>query len=403
VPTTRTITFLSAAIVLYLFANQTQVGWSYVMSALLAGTILAAWWFSRGSLRGLSAERRIAQVEMHEEDMVLVSLSLRKLSGGGTSQLRVLETCPLAAFDSKERNLKLFIPSLPADGSVAFDYTVLVDRRGLYEFPPLALTSRAPFGFFQWKSALSLPTRALVYPEVRPLHSLDLLDRQVMPEVTRQRSGVGYEVMGVRPYRPGDSARYIHWRSVARRGELVSKEFADEAQPGLTLVLDLFAHSYPQTDHKHTPFEWMVKAAVSIAEYAHRKGYPLHVLADGDVLPVPNSPVSWVALLQYLARIQPLGKRPVDAIFGKQPTQAFVAAVLPWPDQRAIEPLLECRRRQADVLAVVLDPASFPVGELSAASFADQLVASGVETRLVRFGEDWTTQISAHDERVGAR
>ncbi|MBZ0289835.1 MAG: DUF58 domain-containing protein, partial [Anaerolineae bacterium] len=236
-PTSRALTFLSAALVLYLFANQTQVGWLYVMSALLAGTVLAGWFLSRGMLKRIRAERNIGQVEMHEGDTVSVALKLFK-NRGAASQIRLEEKCPLAAPDSPQRAVKLFIPSLPAGGTVEFDYEVLVDRRGLHEFPALALTSRAPFGFFRRDTIIQSPTRALVYPEVRPLKRLELLDKQAAPEVTRQRAGLGYGVIGVRPFRSGDSARHIHWRSVARTGTLMSKEFADEAQPGLTLVLD---------------------------------------------------------------------------------------------------------------------------------------------------------------------
>jgi uncharacterized protein (DUF58 family) len=328
---------------------------------------------------------------------VSLALALHKRHGAA-SQIRLEEKCPLAAPDSPQCAIKLFIPSLPADGSVEFDYEVQVDRRGLHEFPPLVLNSRAPFGFFKRAVVVHTPTRALVYPEVRPLKRLDLLDKQAAPEVTRQRAGVGYEVIGVRPFRSGDSARHIHWRSVARTGQLMSKEFADEAQPGLTLVLDLFAHPYPQTDTKHTPFEWMVKTAASIADYARVKGYPLHILADGDVLPIPSGPVAWSALLQYLARIQPVGNHRLSSVFKGHHTQSFIAAVLPWPDHAALETLNTLHQQRADILAVVLDPDSFPAGGASAQSFASSLRAAGTDTRLIRFGDDWTTQLAARAE-----
>lgn len=399
-PTSRALTFLSAALVLYLFANQTQVGWLYVMSALMAGTVLAAWFLSRGMLKGIRAERKIGQVEMHEGDTVSINLGLHK-GRGAASQIRLEEKCPLAAPESPERTFKLFIPSLPSSGAVEFDYDVLVDRRGLHEFPPLGLHSSAPFGFFKRHSVVHAPTRAVVYPEVRPLKRLELLDKQAAPEVTRQRAGLGYEVIGVRPFRSGDSARHIHWRSVARTGELMSKEFADEAQPGLTLVLDLFAHPYPQTESKHVPFEWMVKTAASIADYARLKGYPLHILTDSEVLPIPSGPVAWSALLQYLARIQPTGKRPLAEVFGGHTTQAFVAAVIPWPDDRLLSTLNELRHKRADVLAVVLDPETFPAGGESGQWFASALAAGGTDTRLIRFGDDWTAQLAARDQKVG--
>ena len=45
------------------------------------------------------------------------------------------------------------------------------------------------------------------------------------------------DVRGVRPYRPGDSRRSIHWRTTARAGELMVREY--DAAPSAALVLAL--------------------------------------------------------------------------------------------------------------------------------------------------------------------
>jgi uncharacterized protein (DUF58 family) len=387
--TARARTFLVAGAVLYFFANQTQVGWLYAMSALLIGMVLASGWLSRGILRKINAERHVGtneDAELFESDEINIELAIH--AGKTALQVRVTESCPLAALDASQRETRMFIPSLPAGAGVKFDYKVTLDRRGVHEFPLLKLETRAPFGFFEHHHKLPVSTRVLVYPEVRPLRRVDLLDHQLASQVARPKAGVGYEVMGVRPFRSGDSARDIHWRSVARTGKLIVKEYADEAQPGLTLALDLFQHPYPQTDSKHTPFEWAVKCAVSIGDYALLKGYPLHLLADDAV---PRGPVNRWALLQYMARVQPGNDKPLRL---GQPLQAFVAAILPWPDPAPVTSLLELHRQRIEVLAVVIDPQSFPAGGPSAAAIVDELRAAGVETRYVKFDNDWSYQLS---------
>jgi uncharacterized protein (DUF58 family) len=75
-PTARAYSFIVAAVVVYLFANQTQVGWLYVMAALLAGTMAAAGWLSRRALHGLSGERRLPQSALYEGDEAAVHLTL---------------------------------------------------------------------------------------------------------------------------------------------------------------------------------------------------------------------------------------------------------------------------------------------------------------------------------------
>lgn len=399
IPTSRTVTFLIAAFLLYLFGNQTQVGWMYVMSALLAGTVLAAWWLNRRVLRGVRIERRIEDTpnaELYEGDTVTIGLFFRNAGRILAAQIRVTERCPLAALDSRQRTLELFVPALlPRRDRVGFEYEVEIYRRGLYEFAPLELTSRAPFGFFRRHRRIAVPTRALVYPEVRRLGHLRLLDHRLSLEFVRPRAGVGTEILGVRPFHSGDSPRRIHWRSVARTGRLMSKEFVDETRPGLTVALDVRGYPYPHTESKHTPFEWAVKIAASIGDYTLRRGYPLYLAADDDAWPPPTGPITRLVLLEYLARVQPKGERPLVEVLEEAPPppSPCVAVILPWPDPDSLSALGGLRHRGLALSVILLDPVSFPTGGPSAAPLADEIHASEPEVSLVRFGEDWREQI----------
>lgn len=392
-PTGRAYGFLGTALALYFFGNQTQVGWLYVMSALLAGIAAAAWWLNRRSLAGVTGERSISPVELYEGDSVNVTLTLQA-GKRAAEHIRTAEHCPLAAPDSGQREVSVFVPVLPAAGQVEFTYQVMADRRGVHEFPALHLISRAPFGLFIRQASLNVPSRTLVYPEVRTIHRLSLFDKQPAAQSSAVRAGLGGEVIGARPYRPGDSPRHIHWRSVARTGVLISKEFADETQPGLSLVLDLFAHPYPDMQSKHTPFEWAVKIAASIGDYAQRRNYPLYLALDRDVIAAPYTPLSQDALLQILARVQPTGVERLADVVRAARLQTFAAVLMPWPDDAAVEALLALNRRGLALLAVMPDPATFPTAGLSAARAAGTLQANGIDTRLVSFGEDWLSTLN---------
>jgi hypothetical protein len=100
-----------------------------------------------------------------------------------------------------------------------------------------------------------------------------------------------------------------------------------------------------------------------------------------------------MALLQYLARVQPSGKRPLTQIIGGQMTQQFVAVMLPYPDAQAVEALVTLRQQGLEVLAVVMDGTSFPDGGVSSANMVGELTAAGVMVREVLFGDDWAGQI----------
>lgn len=404
-PTTRAIAFLLTAFLLYLAANQTQVGWLYVSSALIGAVLPVAWWWNRTVLNHVTGRRhvraavdsagarspRVVGEAIHEGDEVEVGLALE----GPAAQVRTAERCPLAAPESQRRRVELFIPSIPAGADVFFGYDLAVYRRGLHRFPPLELASRAPLGLFRRRRRLDLNTQVLIYPELRRLKRLELLDRRYFLERARPAAGRGSEVLGVRPYRTGDSPRHIHWPSVARMRRLVSKEFADEAQPGLSLALDLFAYPYPRVAHKHTPFEWAVKAATSIGDYARRQGHPLYLAVDREVLAAPTGAVSWEGLMGYLARIQPNGGRPFGEVLAAQSWQGSAAVLIPWPADDILSSLLAIRRQGFYLLAVLLEPPSFPESGPTARRLASRLTAAGVECRLLQYDEevDWAEQL----------
>jgi uncharacterized protein (DUF58 family) len=413
IPTSRAVTLLIAAAMLYFFGNQTQVGWMYVMSALLAGVVLAGWLLNRHALRGIAVERQVPaeslqeggvlRVELHEGDCTTIRLAFCNTGRLFAAHVCTTERCPLVAPDDLEREMALFVPSLPSGrGGVYFDYEVELYRRGVHEFPPLEMSSRAPFGFFRRFRRVAEPTRVLVYPEVRRLCHFPLLDHRLSLQVARPRAGVGTEIFGVRPYRSGDSPRRIHWRAVARTGKLISKEFVDESRPGLVLVIDVGRHPYPEARIKHTPFEWAIKVAASIGDYALAQGYPLYLHADDEAWPAPSGSIARVPLLEYLARVQPTGGRSLTHVLedGLPTTCPCVAVILPWPDASALEALVELRHRGLAVLTVLLDPLSFPDGGPSAGPLADALRAADIETSFIQFGQDWCDQLDPWRESV---
>ena len=60
--------------------------------------------------------------------------------------------------------------------------------------------------------------------------------------------GVSPETRDLREYRPGDSARAIHWKLSARTGELWSREYEDEKEERFTLALDLTEYRRMRTE-----------------------------------------------------------------------------------------------------------------------------------------------------------
>ncbi len=382
------------AFLLYFFANQTQVGWLYVLCALIVGVWLGARFLPQRMLRGLSLTRRInnirlpTELELHANQPLTIELEIKNVSRLPALQIRGGEVCPLAP--TAERDQSFFITNARARGSVTVRYETVCARRGWFEFPPVPLTTRAPFGFYSATRTVESRTGVLVFPEYRELKRFPLFDRVPAQENPFPQIGLAGEFIGVRDYRPGDSRRQVHWRSTARAGRLIVKEFAEETQPGLTIALDLRSSSVMGTD-PHTSLELAIKIAATLARYADKLALPVHLVVNSRRWPAPPGPVSWWGMLNYLARVEadaPADDSFADCLRGSRPT-SFLAALLTAPDVSAIDPLIEARRAGLGVLAILIDPASFDGPSHSLSNVQAALLAGGVPTRMIGAEPEW--------------
>ena len=155
------------------------------------------------------------------------------------------------------------VPPLPPKGEVDVSIAVTPLRRGLFRFDGLVLSRTDPFGLFRAFSKLKAPETILILPKRYPLPTL------VLPGAMRLQQGgvtlasnVGQsdEFVSLREYRRGDPIRRIHWRSWARIGKPIVREFEDEFFSRYALVLDTFSDE-PYSD----PFEEAVSVASSFA------------------------------------------------------------------------------------------------------------------------------------------
>ena len=404
--TSRGRWFLGAAFLFYMFANQTQIGWLYVIAGLLVGLVIAAGLLNRGAARGIRVERLLragqgaenAQPgnslqgvsDLYEGDPVTLTLTFAREAALPAVQVSATHLCPLADPDSEDSRTTLYMPTMTRESPLQYTLCFPIYRRGVYTFPPIEISSAAPFGFFAQTRKIVQPDPQVIYPEFRPLTRLPLLDEQPAAEQTQARAGWGSEVMGIRPYRPGDSPRHIHWASVARTGVLMSKEFAQEAQPGVALVLDRYSPIWPPPQTKHTPFEMMVKTALSVGDYALRRNYALTLLADETEMARPHGALTREMLLEYLARVPALNKPTLSEQLQQPGFPPFVAVFVSHPALDLLTDLVALHRRGGRLLVILADEATYPAGGLSAQPLAEALRQAQIAVRMIAHEENWT-------------
>jgi uncharacterized protein (DUF58 family) len=240
----------------------------YQLSYALIGLCGAALVLGLFGSRALGVERRLSRTEgITAGDSTTVGLRLTNGSRLDLSGVEVEDRLP-------HRHV-FRPPAVPAGGERLVESAVSFPRRGLYTIGPVRLASTDPFGLLRFRRDAGLEREVLVYPEVHNVAGL-LTARGVEEPGGRIRpTSRGEEFSGLREYRPGDDRRFIHWKSVARTGEMVVKEFDPDAPRRYSVVLDLLGSETVPAGRgmeKVEEVEEAVSAAASVVSYLDGAG-----------------------------------------------------------------------------------------------------------------------------------
>ncbi|MBI1733271.1 MAG: DUF58 domain-containing protein [Gammaproteobacteria bacterium] len=156
----------------------------------------------------------------------------------------------------------LLPPIAPGDPA-RVQLNLLPLRRGYLRFRHATLGRPDPFGLLRALHTLPGPETLLILPKLYRAPEIRLpARRRFHPGGMALASTVGdsQEFLSLRDYKPGDPLRAIHWRSFARLGKPVVKEYQDEFFVRQGLVLDTYLQ-----DRQPAVFEEAVSVAATLA------------------------------------------------------------------------------------------------------------------------------------------
>jgi uncharacterized protein (DUF58 family) len=116
-------------------------------------------------------------------------------------------------------------------------------RRGVLHFTGVTVARPDPLGLFRSFVKVDAPQSVLILPRRYSLPAIALpgaLRYQEGGVALAANVGSSEEFVALRDYRPGDPLRHIHWRSWAKVGKPIVKEYEDEFFVRHALVLDTF-------------------------------------------------------------------------------------------------------------------------------------------------------------------
>jgi uncharacterized protein (DUF58 family) len=222
--------------------------------------------------RGLSFSRRLpknSRITAGAESGI--ELCLDNSSRFGTSVVEVSDRLP------DDRDFE-FAP-LGGNASSSAEVPITFPRRGVYHLGPAEAAAVDPFDLVRFTRKFDERTEVVVYPEVHELRGFPVRGGN---SDSGGRGTIGHrgdEFAGLREYRRGDDRRHIHWKSVARTGQLFVKEFSLHAPKRHTVALDLRRGGLRALDG---PVEDTISTAASIMTHLKNEGLPFRLMCNDE-------------------------------------------------------------------------------------------------------------------------
>jgi uncharacterized protein (DUF58 family) len=244
---------------------------------LAAVPLLAVVALGRSRYR-LSCSRQLEPVRVQVGATARVVLEVANVSSTRCGLVLAEEQVPYV-LGSRPR---FVLPGLEPGERRAVSYPVRSDVRGRFPIGPLTLTMTDPFGMGEHRRAFSVRDELVVVPTIVPLPAIGLAGDWNGSGETRPRAfaAAGEDDVTTREYRHGDDLRRVHWRSTARRGEIMVRREEQPWQSRATLLLDR-RRSAHRGDGSSSSFEWAVSAIASLAVHLTGRGYALRMV-DGS-------------------------------------------------------------------------------------------------------------------------
>ncbi|MBT0771075.1 DUF58 domain-containing protein [Kineosporia sp. J2-2] len=265
---------------------------------------------------------------------------------------------------------RFVLDRMPGGQRAAVTYSLTAAVRGRYPIGPLRLRVTDPFGMCELTRSFTGNDHVVVVPRLYPLVPLTAGGTWggAGDSLARAAAVSGEDDIATREYREGDDLRRVHWRSTAKRGELMVRREEQPRQMRATVLLDTRARAH-RGDGPGSSFEWAVSAAASIAVHFAEEKHGIRLLLDGSPAgwSNPHSGEASGELLERLATVQAGEDDALDdalAVLHRAGSDGLVIAVLGDLDESAALKLGEFGLAGRAGIAILLNTPEWSAGSV---------------------------------------
>jgi uncharacterized protein (DUF58 family) len=228
------------------------------------------------------------------------TITPQRLVAGSTARVRLelenltrLPTRVLLAEDQVPYSLgpspRFVLARLPGGRRAAVTYSLRSQLRGRYLVGPLRLRLTDPFGMCEVTRSFSATDPLVVVPRTCPLGPVQSggMWAGTGESLARNTAASGEDDAAIREYRHDDDLRRVHWRSTARRGDLMVRRDEQPRQLRATVLLDARRDGH-RGEGPASSFEWGVVAAASVGVALAGQRYGVRLMMD-------EHPAAWAS------------------------------------------------------------------------------------------------------------
>jgi len=302
----------------------------YLLLAMMLSFIVISGLLSEHCLRRLEFRRHIPDLIMANEPTTLTLSVANRNRHLPSFSLRLLDVV-----EGQDVDRGLAIRLLPPQSSMLLSYPLLATKRGWVRFEGIRAQTLFPFGLFLKKGLYSTEAHLLVSPPIKPL-TLRFVDELVSEGQGESlpRRGYGSQLYNLRPYRPGDDSRSIHWMTTARTSHLIVRETEAEDQRRITVVLSIVAPT-----ERDLLFERSVTFVASLLWQLTERAYPVRLVVGAEDSGLGSGSSHLLAMLRLLALCERQVPETSGTVYhGELPPftyegeRGYTVAVVPWSE-----------------------------------------------------------------------
>jgi uncharacterized protein (DUF58 family) len=303
----------------------------YLLLGWLLSFIVASGVLSEQTIRNLTVDRR-PPPRIHAGEPFLMEVVIKNGKPKRASySIEVEDLQGKVPIDKRCYFLKI-----PEGKSQRTSYRHTFVRRGAYTLTGYRLATKFPFALFRKSKDVDAPLEIVVYP-ARVSVPRPPPRSSTRGDAIADRLGRRGEFFGLRERRVGDDRRDIHWKSSARTGRLLVREYEDELARRVVIGVDNAlpadvreAHGdgalTPAQEALVTAVERAISVAASLAAVYLEVGWSVELCARGAHVPPGQGRMHEAKIARALALLPYTGD---DMPFASLPPRIESVLVVP--------------------------------------------------------------------------